>query len=68
MLFVELCSDNTFADDFPSYFESAQEKYSKTQKNIYILGDFDIDLLRCETCSYNESFLFLQQSWYLFLQ
>ena len=53
-------------NEFLTYFENVLEKYSSTQKNIYILGDFNIDLLKCEFCTYSETFLLSLQSWYLF--
>ena len=53
-------------NEFLTYFENILEKYSSTQKNIYIIGDFNIVLLKCEFCTYSETFLLSLQSWYLF--
>ena len=47
---------------FQSYFDSSLEKYSATGKPIYLLGDFNVDLLRSETCKFAHNFLLSLQS------
>jgi exonuclease III len=48
---------------FQSYFEDILEKLSTTNKPIYILGDFNIYLLRFETCKYAHNSLISLQSY-----
>jgi len=47
-----------------AYSDDVLEKYSASQKNLYFLGDFNIDLLKSDT--FSETFLLSLQSWYLF--
>lgn len=35
---------------FQIYFEEMIEKLTAAAKSIYVMGDFNINLLRCETC------------------
>ena len=37
-------------DDFLTHFDDALEKYSRSEKPVYLIGDFNIDLLKSETC------------------
>jgi len=46
---------------FLSYIDEALEKYS-TGKPVYILGDFNLDLLKFETYHYSHDFLLSLQS------
>jgi hypothetical protein len=48
---------------FQSYFEDILEKLNTSNKPIYILGDFNINLLRFETCKYAHNFLISLQSY-----
>ena len=41
---------------FQNYFDTSLEKFSATGKPIYVLGDFNINLLRFETCKYAHVF------------
>ena len=52
-------------ESFQSYFEETIEKLTSTGKQLYILGDFNIDLLKFETCRYSHDFLVSLQSCYL---
>ena len=47
--------------NFLEYLEEVLEKYSDG-KNVYILGDFNIDLLKTETCNFSHDFLLSLQS------
>lgn len=50
-------------DTFMSYFEEILDKYSNG-KSVYILGDFNIDLLKSETCNFSHTFLLSLQSYH----
>ena len=49
-------------DTFLSYFGNALEKYSIKKKPVFILWDFNIDLLKSETCNFSHEFLLSLQS------
>ena len=53
------------ADDFLNYLSSSIELYSSRNRNIYLMGDFNIDLLKFESCSYSKELLELTQSFSL---
>ena len=48
-----------------SYFEETIEKLTSLDKNVLIIGDFHIDLLKCETSRISHDFLMSLQSRYL---
>ena len=48
---------------FLEYFDQTLEKHSASGKSIYILGDFNINLLRAESCKYSHNFLLSLQSY-----
>ena len=50
---------------FQSYFEELIEKMVSDDKNVYIIGDFNIDLLKYETSKISQDFLLSFQSCYL---
>ena len=52
-------------DDFLNYFEETIEKLNASGKPIYLMGDFNINLLRSETCNYAQNFLLSLQSFNL---
>ena len=52
-------------DRFQSYFEETIEKLTSSGKQLYIVGDFNIDLLKFETSRYSHDFLVALQSCYL---
>ena len=37
-------------EQFQTYFDMTLERLSSTNKPIYVMGDFNIDLLKSETC------------------
>ena len=47
---------------FQSYFDDTLEKLSAHNKPVYITGDFNIDLLKSETCGFSHNFLLSLQS------
>ena len=47
------------------YFEETIEKFVSSGKHVVIMGDFNIDLLKCHTSSYSHDFLSSLQSCYL---
>ena len=69
MLFVEYCVDNitqhNSLERFPLYFNESIEKFTYSGKDIVIMGDFNIDLLKCESSNYSHHFLSSLQSCYL---
>ena len=52
-------------DSFLSYFDQTLEKYIATGKNICIMGDFNLCLLKSETSEICHNFLLSLQSCYL---
>ena len=47
------------------YFKETIEKFVSSRKHVVIMGDFNIDLLKCHTSSYSHDFLSSLQSCYL---
>ena len=47
---------------FQSYFDETIEKLASSGKHIVIMGDFNIDLLKCASSSYSHDFLTSLQS------
>ena len=52
-------------DRFLQYFEESVEKYSATGKQLCILGDYNLDLLKIENSKHSHDFLMCLQSCYL---
>ena len=52
-------------DQFMSYFEETMEELTSLDKNVLIIGNFNIDLLKCETSQISHDFLMSLQSCYL---
>ena len=52
-------------DRFLQYFEESVEKYSATEKQLCILGDYNLDLLKIESSKCSHDFLMCLQSCYL---
>ena len=50
---------------FLTYFEETIEKLSASGKPIYLMGDFNINLLRSETCNHAQNFILSMQSFNL---
>ena len=50
---------------FQQYFDESIEKYTASDKEICILGDFNIDLLKAQNSNYSQDFLVSLQSCYL---
>ena len=48
---------------FLDYLDLTLKKFSVSDKPIYIMGDFNIDLLKSKTCNYAKNFLFSFQSY-----
>ena len=42
---------------FQVYFDETIEKLSTSGKPIYLMGDFNINLLCCEACNFAQNFL-----------
>jgi len=51
-------------EEFIQYLDRSLEKFSRNGKLVYVLGDFNIDLLKFETCKKNHDFLTTLQSYY----
>ena len=51
---------------FQSYFDETIKKLASSGKHIVIMGDFNIDLLKCASSSYSRAFLSSLQSCFLF--
>ncbi len=54
-------------DRFKLYFEEILDKFVSLGKPIIIMGDFNMDLMKCETCNYSQEFLLLLQNCYFIL-
>ena len=52
-------------DDFLTYLDRKIEKMVSDDKDVYIMGDFNIDLLKCETSQVSQDFLLSPRSCYL---
>ena len=52
--------------EFLTYFDQALQTYSSKRKTLFVLGDFNIDLLKIDKCNYSQNFLLSLQSCYLF--
>ena len=52
-------------DTFQSYFDEAAEKYTLYDKPVYIMGDFNIDLLKSQSSNISQIFLLSLQSLHL---
>ena len=54
-------------ESFQTYFENAMDKFSalRSNKPIYVMGDFNINLLKAQTCKYTQDFLSILQSYAL---
>ena len=52
-------------DRFQLYFDQSIENFTSFGKRVIIMGDFNIDLLKCEASSYSHDFLSSLQSCFL---
>ena len=52
-------------DRFLKYFEESVERYSATGKQLCILGDYNLGLLKLECSNYSHDFLMCLQSCYM---
>ena len=50
---------------FQQYFDETIEKFTSSGKHVVIMGDFNIDLLKCDSSSYSHDFISSLQSCYL---
>ena len=50
-------------ESFLSYFNDTVERFNASDKLVYIAGDFNIDLLKSESCNYAHNFLLSLQSY-----
>ena len=53
-------------DQFQTYFDEILGKLSTQNKPIYVMGDFNIDLLKSETCDFSHNYLLSLQSYSFF--
>ena len=56
------CRQHNSPEIFQSYFDETIEKLASSGKHIVIMGDFNIDLLKCASSSYSHDFLTSLQS------
>ena len=59
---------HNFSESFQAYFEDTLDKFSASGSNkpIYVMYDFNINLLKAQTsCQYTQNFLFTLQSYAL---
>ena len=62
---AEYLQHHNSPERFQQYFDESIEKYSALDKEICILGDFNIDLLKAQCSNYSQDFLMSLQSCYL---
>ena len=62
---MEYCIDNNSPELFQLYFDESIAKFMSSGKDIVIMGDFNIDLRKCESSNYSHDFLSSLQSCYL---
>jgi hypothetical protein len=62
-----VCRQHNSPESFQAYFEDTLDKFSASGSNkpIYVMGDFNINLLKAQTCQYTQNFLFTLQSYAL---
>ena len=68
VLFVASYTDNIIhhaPNRFQQYFDETIEKFTSSGKHVVIMGDFNIDLLKCDLSSYSHDFISSLQSCYL---
>ena len=54
---------HNFRESFQTYFDETLQKLSNSGKPIYVLRDFNINLLNAETCNFTKDFLLSLQSY-----
>ena len=50
------------ANEFLDYLSESLERFNRHNHNIYLMGDFNIDLLKYENCTYCQALLHCTQS------
>ena len=50
---------------FQQYFDETSEKFTSSGKHVVNMGDFNINLLKCDSSSYSQEFMSSLQSCYL---
>ena len=50
---------------FKEHFETILSQLSRENKNIFLMGDFDINLLNCESHPESNNFLLILKSYFL---
>ena len=50
-------------ESFQAYFHEALERFSQSDKTVYVMGDFNINLLNAETCNFTKELLLALQSY-----
>ena len=58
-----LCRQHNSPERFQLYFDEIIEKFASSGKDIVIMSDFNIDLLKCESSKYSHDFLSSLQSY-----
>ena len=56
---------HNYPESFQTYFDETLEKLSTSGKPIYVMGDFNINLLNAETCNFTKDFLLSLQRYSL---
>ena len=47
-----MCRQHNAPEQFQEYFDETLEKFSTSNKSIFVIGDFNINLLGIETCNH----------------
>ena len=56
---------HNFPESLQIYFDEAVEKYIPHDRPVYVMGDFNIDLLKSQSFSISQRFLMSAQGFYL---
>ena len=65
-MFVPLFTDNiTMQINFLDYLSEFLEYFSRYNHDIYLMGDFNRDLIKYEICKYSQTFLLCIQSYFM---
>ena len=57
--------EHNSSDYFLTYLDKTIEKMMSDDKDVYIMGDFNIDLLKCESSQISQDFLLSLRLYYL---
>ena len=57
-----VCRQHNDTNEFLDYLSESLERFNRHNHNIYLMGDFNIDLLKYKNCTYSQALLHCTQS------